>query len=61
MNITINEKEYDTDTFTPEQTLMFNHAQVLQQKQQALEFDLQQTTVAKDAFVAMLVKALEAA
>ena len=60
MNITINDKEYDTDTFTPEQTLMFNHAQVLQQKQQALEFDLQQTTVAKDAFVSMLVKALEA-
>lgn len=59
MNITINEKEYDTDTFTPEQTTLFNHAQVLQQKQQALEFDLQQTTVAKDAFVSLLVKALE--
>ena len=40
--------------------MLFNHAQALQQKQQTLEFELQQTVVAKDAFVSLLVKALEA-
>lgn len=57
--ITIDDKEYFYEDLTQEQQTIVNHISDLQRKIQSSEFNLQQLSFGKDAFVEALKKALE--
>ena len=56
--ITIDDKDYTEDQLTDEQKLMINHINSLQQKINSAQFNLDQLSVGKDAFVNMLKSSL---
>ena len=56
--ITINDKDYTEDQLTDEQKMMINHINSLQQKINSAQFNLDQLSVGKDAFVNMLKASL---
>jgi hypothetical protein len=58
--ITIDDKEYDTTTFTEEQVLLTNHCLDLDRKINSAQFQLQQLQIGKEAFFKMLKDSLEA-
>ena len=57
--ITVNDKEYKLDDFTPEQTAMLNHINDLDRKLGSAQFNLDQLNVGREAFVNMLASSLE--
>jgi hypothetical protein len=57
--ITLDEKQYDTATFTSKQLLITNHCLDLESKIAAMQFQLQQLQVSKEAFVNMLSQDLK--
>jgi len=57
--ITINDVDYTADQLTDAQKMMINHIQSLDQKIKSAQFNLDQLSVGKDAFVQMLTKSLE--
>jgi len=56
--ITVNDVEYVFEDMTPEQQSMVNHCADLDRKIQSTQFNLDQLSVGKDAFVRMLEQAL---
>lgn len=58
--ITINGTEYTEDQLTDQQKVMINHIGDLDRKIRSTQFNLDQLTVGKDAFVNMLTASLEA-
>lgn len=56
--ITIDEKDYSEDQLTDQQKVMINHINSLQQKINSAQFNLDQLSVGKDAFVNMLKSSL---
>ena len=56
--ITIDDKDYTEDQLTDEQKMMINHINSLQQKINSAQFNLDQLSVGKDAFVNMLKASL---
>jgi len=57
--ISINDKEYNQDSFDNNQKLIVSHIKVLQQKVANLRFELDQASVAQDAFINKLLASLE--
>ena len=57
--ITVDDKEYIFEELTKEQQIIINHISDLQRKIQSSEFNLQQLSFGKDAFVNALKEALE--
>lgn len=57
--ITINDVEYQYEELTEQQQAMVNHCADLDRKIKSTQFNLDQLTVGKDAFVAMLAGSLE--
>jgi len=57
--ISINDKEYDQSAFDANQKLIVSHIKVLQQKVTNLRFELDQASVAQDAFINKLLASLE--
>ncbi len=57
--ISINNKEYNQDSFDNNQKLIVSHIKVLQQKVANLRFELDQASVAQDAFINKLLASLE--
>jgi len=57
--ITIDEKEYFFEDLTQEQQTIVNHVSDLQRKIQSSEFNLQQLSFGKDAFVKALKNSLD--
>ena len=58
--ITIDDVDYTEDQLTDQQKVMINHINSLQQKINSAQFNLDQLTVGKQAFVNMLTTSLEA-
>ena len=58
--ITINDVDYTEYQLTDAQKMMINHIQSLDQKIKSAQFNLDQLSVGKDAFVQMLTASLEA-
>ena len=58
--ITVNDIEYDIADFTDAQKAMLNHVQDLDRKLGNAQFNLDQLSVGREAFVKMLADALEA-
>ena len=56
--ITVDDVDYTEDQLTDEQKLMINHINSLQQKINSAQFNLDQLSVGKDAFVNMLKSSL---
>jgi hypothetical protein len=56
--ITINDKEYTEDQLTDQQKVIINHIGDLDRKIRSTQFNLDQLTVGKDAFVNMLTVSL---
>ena len=56
--ITIDNIEYDTNTFTEEQIILTNHCLDLDRKLASTQFQGQQLQVGKDAFLKMLKDSL---
>ena len=56
--ITIDNVDYTEDQLTDEQKMMINHINSLQQKINSAQFNLDQLSVGKDAFVNMLKASL---
>lgn len=56
--ITINNKDYTEDQLTDQQKVIINHIADLDRKIRATQFNLDQLTVGKDAFVNMLTASL---
>ena len=56
--ITINDKDYTEDQLTDQQKMMVNHIADLDRKIRSTQFNLDQLTVGKDAFVNMLTASL---
>ena len=59
--ITINDVEYTYEDMTEQQQAMVNHCNDLDRKIKSTQFNLDQLSVGKDAFVKMLVEDLETA
>ena len=59
--ITINDKDYNFEDLTEQQQMMVNHIADLDRKIRSTQFNLDQLTVGKDAFVNMLTQSLEQA
>ena len=59
--ITIDDVDYTEDQLTDQQKGMINHINSLQQKIGSAQFNLDQLSVGKDAFVNMLKSSLEEA
>ena len=59
--ITINDKDYPEDQLTDQQKAIINHIADLDRKMGSAQFNLDQLTVGRDAFVAMLNQSLEQA
>ena len=57
--ITIDDKEYTEDQLTDTQKVIINHINDLQRKINSTQFNLDQLSVGKDAFVQMLKNSLE--
>ena len=57
--ITINGKEYHFEDLTQEQQQLFNHCIDLDRKIGSAQFNLDQLTVGKNAFIKMLEDSLE--
>jgi hypothetical protein len=57
--IKIYDKEYDQTNFDANQKLIVSHIKVLQQKVTNLRFELDQASVAQDAFINKLLASLE--
>ena len=57
--IKIYDKEYDQSAFDANQKLIVSHIKVLQQKVTNLRFELDQASVAQDAFINKLVASLD--
>jgi len=57
--IKIYDKEYDQSDFDAQQKLIVSHIKVLQQKVTNLRFELDQASVAQDAFINKLVASLD--
>ena len=58
--ITVNNVEYTYEDMTPEQQAIVNHCADLDRKIKSTQFNLDQLSVGKDAFVRMLEQALDA-
>ena len=58
--IVVNDVEYTFEDMTPQQQAMVNHCNDLDRKIKSTQFNLDQLSVGKDAFVQMLVADLEA-
>ena len=56
--ITINDKEYQFEDLTQEQQVLFNHCIDLDRKIGSAQFNLDQLSVGKQAFIKMLEEAL---
>ena len=59
--IVVNVVEYTFEDMTPQQQAMVNHCNDLDRKIKSTQFNLDQLSVGKDAFVKMLVDDLEKA
>ena len=59
--IVINDKEYTEDQLTDQQKAMVNHIADLERKMGTTQFNLDQLSVGKQAFVDMLTKSLDEA
>ena len=59
--ITINDVEYDVAEFTDQQRVMLNHIQDLDRKLGNAQFNLDQLSVGRQAFVDMLSSSLNEA
>ena len=57
--ITINDVEYQLEDLTEQQQAMVNHCADLDRKIRSTQFNLDQLTVGKDAFISMLTGSLE--
>ena len=57
--ITINDVEYVFEDMEPEQQAMVNHVADLESKISSTQFNLDQLSVGKDAFVNMLANSLQ--
>jgi hypothetical protein len=57
--ITINDVEYTLEDMTPEQQAMVNHVADLDRKVQSTQFNLDQLSVGRQAFMNMLTQQLE--
>ena len=57
--ITINDVEYTEDQLTDAQKVMINHVGDLDRKIKSTQFNLDQLTVGKQAFMQMLTTSLE--
>ena len=57
--ITINDVEYVYEDMTEQQQVMLNHCNDLDRKIRSTQFNLDQLSVGKDAFVNMLIADLE--
>ena len=57
--ITINDVEYVFEDMEPEQQAMVNHCADLDRKIKSTQFNLDQLSVGKDAFVNMLANSLQ--
>ena len=58
--ITVNDIEYNIKDFTDAQKAMLNHVQDLDRKLGNAQFNLDQLSVGREAFVKMLADSLEA-
>jgi hypothetical protein len=58
--VVIDEVEYIFEDMTPDQQMLVNHVADLDRKIGSAKFNLDQLTVGKDAFIAILKQALEA-
>ena len=58
--ITVNDSEYNIEDMTDAQKAMLNHVQDLDRKLGNAQFNLDQLSVGREAFVKMLADALEA-
>lgn len=56
--ITINDVDYTEDQLTDQQKVMINHIADLDRKIRSTQFNLDQLTVGKDAFMQMLTNSL---
>jgi len=56
--ITINDKEYILEDMTDQQRIMVNHISDLDRKLRSAQFNLDQLSVGKDAFMKMLTESL---
>lgn len=57
--ITINDKDYTEDQLNDQQKAMINHIADLDRKIRSAQFNLDQLTVGRDAFMQMLNASLE--
>ena len=57
--ITVNDKEYFVDDMTEQQQAMVSHCNDLDRKIRSTQFNLDQLSVGKDAFVNMLASSLD--
>ena len=57
--ITINDKEYTEDQLTDEQKVIINHIGYLDRKISSTQFNLEQLSVGRQAFMKMLEGSLE--
>jgi hypothetical protein len=56
--ITINDRDYTEDQLTDQQKVIINHVADLDRKIRSAQFNLDQLTVGRDAFVNMLAASL---
>ncbi len=57
--ITINDKEYTEDQLTDQQKVLINHIGDLERKIGSTQFNLDQLTVGRDAFMSLLNQSLQ--
>ena len=57
--VTVDDVIYSIDDMTDEQKAVLNHINDLQNKMNSMQFNLDQLSVGKDAFIAKLREALE--
>lgn len=57
--ITIDDKDYTEDQLTDTQKIIINHINDLERKIRSTQFNLDQMSVGKDAFIQMLKGSLE--
>ena len=57
--LTFDDKEYVIEDMTDEQKALLNHINDLQNKMNSMQFNLDQLSVGKDAFISKLREALE--
>ena len=60
LTITVNEIEFEIDSMTDEQKIMFNHVSDLDRKIGSVSFNLDQLRIGREAFANMLANSLEA-